>query len=561
MIADYLDRDYVLSETRAHRNSLVALQKKVLKKDKKALAALRQNEITQTQLAQVIAALNQALAKASKDKKHPQGSAYLPPDPVTCGLQAGMTRIAMDSGQVQLNKPAPAKTATRRRALGKARRGAAADTSPMLRLRRRAGAPRAKGARAMRAAFVEGEDARYALDGFKAKFGALFSSRRNFNKNPARVARSAKPLTLYVFGDWGTGLSLAGEVTKRIGEQLADDDGSRQQHVIHLGDFYYVGEAKEYVDRAFPYWPVKSAQRDTIGSWSLNGNHDMYSGGGGYFDTLLKKDYMLRWHGDKTGQPSSFFLIEDNDWQVFGLDTSWNLPSLAGTIFGKPTMKDYGGQNGVLTKEQATWMAAMRDPGKGCILLTHHQPASSRSTEAQHADEAVALLKSAGVYSQIDAWIWGHEHRGVVFKPKAERTTKRLKDAPNFCACLGHGGVPVTKKNLEAEHRIADVLWEEDRLGDDAPIYEGQRAVPFGFGRIDTRPGAFDFQIFDHNGKPRYASVVARETTAAPTRGVSRRRIPAAVKAKTKTKGITRRKAKGVKSVSKKIRQPKSSRT
>jgi hypothetical protein len=145
-----------------------------------------------------------------------------------------------------------------------------------------------------------------------------------------------------------------------------------------------------------------------------------------------------------------------------------------------------------------------------------------------------------------------------VFKPRAERTTKRLKDAPNFCACLGHGGVPVTKKNLEAEHRIADVLWEEDRLGDDAPMYEGQRAVPFGFGRIDTRPGAFDFQIFDHNGKPRYASVVARETTAAPTRGASRRRIPAAVKTKTKTKGITRRKAKGVKSVSKKIRQPKS---
>ena len=82
-------------------------------------------------------------------------------------------------------------------------------------------------------------------------------------------------------------------------------------------------------------------------------------------------------------------------------------------------------------------MAKMRDSAKGCILLTHHQPASSRTSESQHADEAVALLKTAGVYSGIDAWIWGHEHRCVVFKPKAQRTNKRLKDAPAFCACRG----------------------------------------------------------------------------------------------------------------------------
>ena len=33
MISDYLDRDSVLSETRAHRDSLMTLQKKVLRKD------------------------------------------------------------------------------------------------------------------------------------------------------------------------------------------------------------------------------------------------------------------------------------------------------------------------------------------------------------------------------------------------------------------------------------------------------------------------------------------------------------------------------------------------
>jgi hypothetical protein len=38
MISDYLDREYVLSETRAQRDWLAALQKKVLRKDKAALA-------------------------------------------------------------------------------------------------------------------------------------------------------------------------------------------------------------------------------------------------------------------------------------------------------------------------------------------------------------------------------------------------------------------------------------------------------------------------------------------------------------------------------------------
>jgi hypothetical protein len=111
------------------------------------------------------------------------------------------------------------------------------------------------------------------------------------------------------------------------------------------------------------------------------------------------------------------------------------------------------------------------------------------------------------------------------------------------CACLGHGGVPVTKKNRAAESRIPDVLWEEDRLGDDAPIYEGERVVPFGFGRIDTTSGEFEFRIFDHNGRPRYACVVTREMTAAPTRGTrgTPRRAP---KPKSKTRGTTKLKAK-----------------
>ena len=112
-------------------------------------------------------------------------------------------------------------------------------------------------------------------------------------------------------------------------------------------------------------WPVAWKEKEKIGSWSLNGNHDMYVGGHGYFEKLLREGRFLRWHSDAKGNPSSFFVIENADWQFFGLDTSWNLPSLANTIFGSPTLKDYGGQNGILTEEQVKWMAGHRDPSKG----------------------------------------------------------------------------------------------------------------------------------------------------------------------------------------------------
>jgi hypothetical protein len=314
-------------------------------------------------------------------------------------------------------------------------------------------------------------------------------------------------------------------VTDRIAEQMKEADGTRQQHLIHLGDVYYGGAAEEYASRMVKFWPpAAKADQSPIGSWSLNGNHDMYSGGQGYFDTLLRQPFMLRWHGDAQGQPSSFFLIEDPDWQVFGLDTSWNLPSLAGAIFGRPTLKDYGGQNGRLTVEQVKWMTAQRDPAKGCILLTHHQPASSRTNEDQHSDEAVAMLKSFGVYAQIDAWIWGHEHRCAVFKPQAARDKKgRLADAPDFCALVGHGGVPVPKKNFGApELKSPDVRWEEDRFDSSARIYEGERVLPTGFARIETSPGSFDFRLFDYTGAERFRQVVKRGQAAAPTRGRGR---------------------------------------
>lgn len=508
MIAEYLDRPFVISQLRDQRGFLIKLRKLVAKKDKATLASLKKNKIKPAQIDLAIAELARALALAKKDKSHADGAPFIPRDAVTCSLQAGLTQLASRKGKVRARKDLePA--STKRRAVKSPSGEKGPQTAARLELKEKPGA-HASAESLRRAAFVEGDDVHYGLDGFFAKFGALFTRRRKFNKNPARTAKSSKPLRLFIFGDWGTGLPLANAVTQRIGEQIAEGGSDRAHHVIHLGDVYYVGKEDEYIERVFPSWPVAMSDRKKVGSWSLNGNHDMYEGGHGYFDTLLAEPRFLTWHADSAGQPSSFFLIEDGNWQVFGLDTSWNAPSAGKAIFGKPTLKDAGGMNGFITEEQAEWMAQVRNPAKGCILLTHHQPAASRTSEKQHADQTIALLQKAKVYHTIDAWLWGHEHRAVVFRPKIEREDLRLANAPEFCACIGHGGVPVTDKNFEATTTIADVLWQEDGEGLVRPYYEDEKVMPFGFARIETEAGKFDFRIFDHDGNERYAFVFTR---------------------------------------------------
>lgn len=559
MISDLLNQTYVLAQTRAQRDWLNDLLTKARAKEPAALAALKKHNVTIKQIEIAIAALDAALAMV-EDSKPGSDTAFIPSIPVLCAFQSGMTSMAERRANTVSDPPPPTPSVNSRSISASA--PAVIDTSATEHLKHRsdAGATTGPDGAVMKAPFVEGDDVHYGLDGFAAKFGALFRGRRKFNKKAAEPAISAKPLRLFVFGDWGTGLPLAQRITKQIRQQIDTADGKRQQHVVHLGDVYYVGESDEYSERvlASGMWPVLGREKDKIGSWSLNGNHDMYAGGHGYFDKLLRDGRFLRWHRDASGEPSSFFVIEDAHWQFFGLDTAWNLPSLTGVLFGAPTLKDYGGQNGILTKEQVKWMVSRRDPAKGCVLLTHHQPASSRTSEEQHADEAVKLLKKERVYEQIDGWLWGHEHRCVVFKPKAERTTPRLADAPEFCACIGHGGVPVTEKNFEKKKKISDVAWEEDRLDETSPIYEGERIVPFGFARIDTAPDTLDIRIFDHNGSERYQTTFVRPASGsvpvsaaiAPVRSLSRAAVTETPKKSTKsvsrnTKSSVRKPRKG----------------
>ncbi|HEY6249078.1 MAG TPA: metallophosphoesterase [Candidatus Angelobacter sp.] len=239
-----------------------------------------------------------------------------------------------------------------------------------------------------------------------------FRRKHPFVDRPARGAPISLPdqkVRMIVFGDWGSGIPRALKVEQRIRKEM--DDGlanGLQLHVVHLGDVYYSGWDYEYSQRFLVNWPVAADEAEKIGSFTLNGNHDMYSGGYAYYQTALADSRFDHWQGQ-----SSLFHLANKYWQIFGLDTSHDDNDLKG--------------------DQADWVRSAASKKLKTILLSHHQYCSSY--EAKDISRNL-VRKIDPVLKELDvaAWLWGHEHRCMTYK-----------DVPGirFPRCIGHAGVPV----------------------------------------------------------------------------------------------------------------------
>jgi hypothetical protein len=242
-----------------------------------------------------------------------------------------------------------------------------------------------------------------------------FRQRHPFPAKPAEPVKIGDRARLILVGDWGSGVPRARKVADQMRKVI--DEGiqsNREQHVVHLGDVYYSGWEYEYRDRFLKYWPVKESEKDSIRSWTLNGNHDMYAGGHAYFGSALK-DPRFAGH-----QGSSWFSLENDHWNILGLDTAW---------------EDHG-----LQGNQAEWAKAKLESStrKG-MLLSHHQIFSSYETKKE---ESALLKKIRPVLDtkRVRSWFWGHEHRCVLYNPH---------ENVEYARCIGHGGVPVYMPHAE----------------------------------------------------------------------------------------------------------------
>lgn len=197
---------------------------------------------------------------------------------------------------------------------------------------------------------------------------------------------------LALFSDWGTGQPAAQRVATHI-------DASNPTHLIHLGDIYYAGEEHEVPDRFLSRLPSNPSIQ---ARFALNANHEMYSGGHGYFSQVLPA----------FGQPASYFCLENEHWRIIGLDTAYD-------------DKRYHGR-------QIEWLRGILATGaQKNILLTHHQPFSIYERRDVDGDVMgdVADLLDAG---KIHAWFWGHEHKHIIYRRHRNVLGR----------CIGHGAIP-----------------------------------------------------------------------------------------------------------------------
>jgi hypothetical protein len=99
---------------------------------------------------------------------------------------------------------------------------------------------------------------------------------------------SGQNVKISIAGDWGTGTSEAESVA--ISMSRFDPD-----FTIHIGDVYYVGDPPSVNENCLGIknpnnnydpvtWPIGSKE-----SFAVNGNHEMYANGIGYFDVFLPR--------------------------------------------------------------------------------------------------------------------------------------------------------------------------------------------------------------------------------------------------------------------------------
>ena len=192
----------------------------------------------------------------------------------------------------------------------------------------------------------------------------------------------------------------------RVGYELC----SRCDVVLHLGDTYYSGEIDEVRDRLIGNWPERPA--GTINR-TLNGNHEMYSGGKGYFQAL----------SSFFQQPASCFALQNSQWILVCLDTAY---------------QDFN-----LDEKQVAWVNSIVNAAgtRRLLLFSHHQPFSQLDDQGPNLQIALADLLNT---QRIHAWFWGHEHRLVLYDP---HPTWGFKGR-----CIGHGGFPAFREDLPDAH-------------------------------------------------------------------------------------------------------------
>jgi predicted phosphodiesterase len=245
---------------------------------------------------------------------------------------------------------------------------------------------------------------------FKASCGTL-----PYRPNLDVVLPLPPKATIAIIGDWGTGDDVAINLLNQIVAFKPDV-------LLHLGDVYYSGTHGEANDNFLAI--CRQILGSSIPLYTLCGNHDMYSGGDGYY-----------WLIDQIGQQSSYFCLQNDDWQFLAMDTGHNDHDPVTVATNMTSLVNIPGWS------EANWhLNKIQQAGKRrTALFSHHQLFSPFASvgnmgSQQYAYNPNLFANFQSVISKVDIWFWGHEHTLALYDPCMGLARGR---------CVGASAVPV----------------------------------------------------------------------------------------------------------------------
>ena len=329
------------------------------------------------------------------------------------------------------------------------------------------------------------KDPDWYVDIARAVLERLAEGNAPFNEAPAEHDGLSDDARLVVVGDWGTGLPRARQVAVHMRQAIdAALASQRQVHVIHLGDVYYSGLEVEDRKRFLDLWPVSPEQAAAgVTSWSLNGNHDMYSGGFGYFGTLLA-DPRFRHQRSADGKPTSFFRLRSPSWDFVGLDTAWDTDVVS------------AGQVAVLQEPQDRYVAAVAAGSERRLVLFSHHQLVSVYDKSDLGPTLPGKLAPVLDHDRVTAWWWGHEHRAITYEAAS---------GVRYPRCLGNGGVPIRPDAAPPAGSTPPITWRSTRTVRE----DGEDWIRFGFAVLDLHPSQIQVAYVDDDGVTTHTETVS----------------------------------------------------
>lgn len=255
-----------------------------------------------------------------------------------------------------------------------------------------------------------------------------------------------------LIADWGTGTKDAETLLTHVADKKPDV-------LIHLGDIYYSGTEREthhnfldMIDQVF------DRTNRPMPVYTLTGNHDMYSGGVGYYELLPQLNPSPPYDPEQA-QPASFFSLRSPDgaWQLQAMDTGLHDRD----PFTVSTDVTY------LEPREAQWhldkIERFAADGGKTILFSHHQLFSPfdgiGKTKDKPADQAAYNPKLLETFRPVlerglvSAWFWGHEHNLGIYQPYGPLEKGR---------CVGHASIPVFAS--QTPYKVLDDLSDPPAL-------------------------------------------------------------------------------------------------